>query len=67
MKLINETFSDINGRKYRRYTVRSMGAGQPYRFNILDKYRNAFLYSTGWATRQEAWEFLKTLESGVRL
>lgn len=60
-KLIDEKFEDINGRKYRLYTVRSMGPGRG--FNILDKYRNMFLYSEGWATRQQAWDFLKTLET----
>jgi hypothetical protein len=61
MKLMSERFEDLDGNEYRRYTVRSMGASQVYRFNILDRYRNVWLYSQGWATRQEAWDFLKTL------
>jgi len=63
MKMIDETFEDINGRKYRLYTVRSMGPGRG--FGILDRYGNAFLYSSGFATRQEAWESLQTLETAT--
>ena len=41
--LINEQFADINGRKYRRYTVRKIGNT----FSPFDKYTNVFHSSQG--------------------
>jgi hypothetical protein len=40
MKLIEETFTDINGRKFRRNTVRSSGDGS---FLTLDKLHGSAL------------------------
>jgi hypothetical protein len=50
MKLIEETFTDINGRKFRRNTVRSSSDGS---FLTLDKLRN-FVIASGFGTREEA-------------
>jgi hypothetical protein len=59
MKLINETFSDITGRKRRRYTVVRLLGG----FVILDRYHNRYDFTLPGArlfgTREEAWEVLK--------
>jgi hypothetical protein len=57
-KLIDEKFADINGRKYRRYTVRKIGNT----FSPLDKYTNAFILPNAdriQMTRAEAWEYLR--------
>ncbi len=51
---INETFTDINGRKHRLYTVRPRDGA----FDILDRYRNMFVGGK-WTTREEAWEYLR--------
>jgi hypothetical protein len=57
--LIKETFADINGRKYRRYTVRKIGNT----FSPFDKYDNTFIIINGDLypmTREQAWEYLRT-------
>jgi hypothetical protein len=57
--LIDEDFADINGRKYRRYTVRKMGNT----FSPYDKYRGAFLLPNAdliLLTREQAWQYLRT-------
>jgi hypothetical protein len=57
--LIDEQFADINGRKYRRYTVRKIGST----FSPLDKYTNVFILASAdriQMTRAEAWQYLRT-------
>lgn len=57
-KLIDEKFADINGRKYRRYTVRKIGNT----FSLLDKYTNVFILPNADSiqmTRAEAWQYLR--------
>ncbi len=61
MKMIDEKFSDINGRKYRLYSVRSMGAGRG--FGILDRYRNIFITPAPVWTREACWEFLQETDA----
>jgi hypothetical protein len=56
MKMIDEKFADINGRKYRLHTVRSMGANRG--FGCVDRCLNAFV-ATGFSTRKEAWDYLR--------
>jgi hypothetical protein len=60
MKMVNETFTDMNGRKFRLYTVRSFGKANG--FGILNRYTNVFL-SARYGTRQEAWADVKRTES----
>lgn len=60
VKMIDDKFEDINGRKYRLYTVRSMGPGRG--FGILNRYRNTFDVSP-FSKREDAWNYLKTEES----
>jgi hypothetical protein len=59
MKLIEETFTDINGRKFRRNTVRSYGDGS---FLTLDKLQNVVIAS-GFGTREEAWQYLRETDA----
>ena len=60
--MIDEKFSDIDGRKHFLYAVRSMGPGQG--FGILDRYRNVFLTPSGWGrSRKECWEYLRETET----
>jgi hypothetical protein len=57
--LIDEKFEDINGRKYRLYTVRKLANT----FSPFDKYRNMFILSNAdriAMTREQAWEYLRT-------
>jgi hypothetical protein len=57
--LINEKFADINGRKYRRYTVRKIGSI----FSPFDKYRSMFILPNAdriQMTKEQAWEYLRT-------
>jgi hypothetical protein len=57
--LIDEQFADINGRKYRRYTVRKIGNT----FSPFDKYRSMFILPNAdriQMTREQAWEYLRT-------
>jgi hypothetical protein len=57
--LIDEKFGDINGRNYRRYTVRKIGNT----FLPLDKSTNVFILADAdriQMTRAEAWEYLRT-------
>jgi hypothetical protein len=56
--LIDEQFADINGRKYRRYTVRKIGST----FSPFDKYNNAFILPNAdliLLTREQAWQYLR--------
>jgi len=58
-KLIDEKFADINGRKYRRYTVRTIGGS----FAPFDKWTNTFVIANAdlyRMTRAEAWEYLRS-------
>jgi hypothetical protein len=55
--MIDEKFEDINGRKYRLYTVRSMGPGEG--FGVLDRYLNAFVYGVRAFTREHCWDYLR--------
>jgi hypothetical protein len=55
MKMIDEKFTDINGREYRLHTVRSMGANRG--FGCIDRRLNAFA-TTGFSTRKEAWDYV---------
>ena len=59
MKMIDEKFEDVNGRKYRLYTVRHLDSG----FGILDRYRNAFISAYCFKTRAAAWDYLKNTEA----
>lgn len=52
MKVIDEKFTDINGRKWRLHTIRSMGANRG--FGGIVRRLNAFA-ATGFSTRKEAW------------
>jgi len=57
--LIKETFTDINGRGYRRYTVRKLGST----FSPFDKYTSTFIIINADhypMTREQAWEYLRT-------
>ena len=52
-------FEDINGRKYRIYTVRKIANT----FSPLDKYRSMFILPNAdriAMTREQAWEYLRT-------
>jgi hypothetical protein len=60
MKMVNETFADMNRRKFRLYTVRSFGNGDG--FGILNRYTNVFLPAR-YGTRREAWADLKRTNS----
>jgi hypothetical protein len=58
-RLIDEQFADINGRKYRRYTVRKISNT----FSPLDKYNNVFILPNAdliQMTREQAWQYLRT-------
>jgi len=61
MNMISEKFEDMNGRKHRLYSVRSMGAGRG--FGILDRSRNVFISSVPVATRKECWDFLRETDA----
>jgi hypothetical protein len=65
MKLIEETFTDLNGRTLRRWTVRSAGTGQGYL--PLDKLTNTHPFSVGVKTRGEAWAYLRETELGRKV
>jgi hypothetical protein len=56
MKMSDEKFTDINGRKWRLHTVRSMGANRG--FGCVDRVRNEFV-ATGFSTRKDAWDYLR--------
>ena len=61
--LYGETFTDINGGKHRRYTVRKIS----HTFSPFDKYTNVFLLPNAdqvLMTREQAWEYLRTTEVG---
>jgi len=60
MKLIDEKFSDINGRKYRLYTVRSMGPGRG--LGVVDRLRNWVIVHPFW-TREATWEYLRETDA----
>lgn len=57
--MIDETFTDINGRRFRRYTVRSTGQGF---FVPIDKLKNTCPLANGdrmFTTREQAWDYLR--------
>lgn len=56
MKLINEKWKDIYGRRHKMYVVRSMGAGRG--FGVLQAVSNRVV-ATGW-TREECYDYLRT-------
>jgi len=60
MKMIDEKFKDIDGRKHQLYSVRSLGPNRG--FGCVDRTRNLFVI-TGFSTREEAWVFLRQQES----
>jgi hypothetical protein len=62
MKKIDAKFTDMYGRKHRRYTVRSMGPGWGYA--PLDKLYNIYLWPYG-GTRKAAWDWLNLEEPAV--
>lgn len=51
-----ETWGDPNGRKHRRYTVRSLGPSQG--FGILDVSRSFFVVHP-FPDRESAWDYLR--------
>jgi hypothetical protein len=58
-KMINETLTDINGRRLSRYTVRSTGQGF---FIPVDKLTNTCPLANGdrlFTTREQAWDYLR--------
>lgn len=60
--LFDENFADINGRKYRRYTVRRFGF-QKLNCSPFDKLNNMFIIPNADhcpMTREQAWEYLRT-------
>ena len=58
MKMINEKWKDINGRKHKLYVVRSMGAGRG--FGVIEVLHN-FVVTTG-QTREECYDYLRTTD-----
>jgi len=47
MKMIDEKWKDLNGRKHKLYVVRSIGAGRG--FGVIEVRRN-FVVTTGWTS-----------------
>lgn len=58
MKMIDEKWEDLNGRKHKLYVVRSMGAGRG--FGGIEVLRN-FVVTTG-STREECYEYLRNTD-----
>ena len=58
MKMIDQKWEDLNGRKHKLYVVRSMGAGRG--FGVIEVLRN-FVVATG-STREECYEHLRTTD-----
>jgi hypothetical protein len=58
MKMFDEKWLDINGRKHKLYVVRSMGAGRG--FGVIEVLRN-FVVATG-STREECYEYLRATD-----
>lgn len=56
-KLKDATFADINGTKHKLYKVRTLGRGRG--FGTLNVLYNTYV-TTGWKTRKEAIEILRT-------
>ena len=56
-RMVNETFEDINGRRWKRYTVRSLGPGRGC--YILDKLLNLGLAVNQGCSREQCWEYLR--------
>jgi hypothetical protein len=59
MTKIDEEFTDLNGRKFRRWTVRAIGNGY---FMSIDNLANSHPSSLGaWSftSRNKAWDWLR--------
>lgn len=58
MKMIDQKWEDINGRKHKLYIVRSMGAGRG--FGVIEVLRNFVVVTE--RTREECYEYLRTTD-----
>lgn len=55
MILAKQRWTDLDGKKHRLYTVRSLGAGRG--FGVIDVLRNIVI-SSPYSDRQDAWGFI---------
>lgn len=55
MILAKQTWEDLEGRKHKLYTVRSLGPGRG--FGVIDVLQNVVVSSPYYA-RQDAWDFI---------
>jgi len=60
MILAKQTWSDLEGRKHKLYTVRSLGSGRG--FGVIEVLRNVVI-SGPYFARKDAWDFINCYDN----